>query len=185
MKRSASKFKGKTKGIKEHTFTFDPQMNRKWMMSRLAFIEYAGREYGSNAKASLKKGAKTIVTPSRPKTYIKIEYTALQGTQELDNYRMAYKNYLSTEDNLSAKMGKLYDCLWGQCDPALQNKLKSDKRFDAADEISDVLTLLSIIDTICSSNNTVDYYPLKCVAANSDKAKECLQLNTIKSLPCY
>ena len=105
IKKSASKFKGNTEGIEEHTFTFDPQMNRKWMMSRLAFIEYAGREYGSNAKASLKKGAKTIVTPSRPKTYTKIEYTALQGTQELDNYRMAYKNYLSAEDNLSAKMG--------------------------------------------------------------------------------
>ena len=58
MKRSASKFKGKTKGIEEHTFTFDPQMNRKWMMSRLAFIEYSGREYGPNAKASLKRGVK-------------------------------------------------------------------------------------------------------------------------------
>ena len=49
VKRSASIFKGETKGIKEHTFTFDPQMNRKWMMSRQAFIYYTGREYGSNA----------------------------------------------------------------------------------------------------------------------------------------
>ena len=122
VKKSASTFKGDTKGIEEYTFNFDPQMNRKWMMSRLAFIEYSGREYGPNAKASLKRGVKTIITPSTPKTYTKAEYTAIQGTQELDNYKMAYKNYLSADENLNFKMGKLYDCLWGQCDPALQNK---------------------------------------------------------------
>ena len=119
-------------------------------------IDYTGREYGSNAKASLKKGVKTIVTPSTPKTYTKAEYTAIQGTQELDNYKMKFKNYLSAVGNLDSQLGKLYSCLWGQCcDPALQNKIKSNKRFDTADEISDVLTLLDIIDTICSSNKSV------------------------------
>ena len=78
-----------------------------------------------------------------------------------------FKNYLSAVASLDTKMGKLYNCLWGQCDPARQNKIKSNKQFDGADEIQDALVLLDIIDTICSSNNTADYYPLKCMAANA------------------
>ena len=57
-KKSISKFKGATEDIKEHTFTYDPQMNRRWMISRKEFIEYAGRKYGPNATTSIKKGVK-------------------------------------------------------------------------------------------------------------------------------
>ena len=64
----------------------------------------------------------------------------------MDDYRMDYKIYSSAVASLTLKLGELYtSCLCGQCDPALQNKIKSDKRFDTDDDKQDVLTLLDII----------------------------------------
>ena len=111
------------------------------MMSRQAFIEYAGSKYVPNAYTSIKKGVTTLVMPYNPKTYIyaDVEYKALKDTQEMDEYKMDYKIYSSAKSSLHIKLGELYACLWGQCDPALQNKIKSDRRFNNVDDERDVI----------------------------------------------
>ena len=87
---------------------------------------------------------------------------------------MDYKTYSSAVVSLTLKLRELYSCLWGQCDPALQNKIKFDMQFETADDKQDVLILLlDIIDTICSSSNTVYYYPLECMTENAKLHKFC------------
>ena len=143
-------------------------------MSRQAFIEYAGRRYGLNSKTSIKKGVETLVRPKKHKTYTDAEFKELKDTQEMEEYQMDYKiYYLAAKSSLDLKLRELYSCLWGQCDPALQNKIKLDKQFDNVNDEQDVLTLTEIINTICSSSNTADYYPLKCMTANAKLHKFC------------
>ena len=57
--------------------------------------------------------------------------------------------HLKTKNNLT----KLYKVLWGQCDPIMKNKIKSDPRYTLTDAMKSSIELLSIIETICEQGD--------------------------------
>ena len=58
-------------------------------------------------------------------------------------------------------MAKLHAILWKQCDKILRNKIKADKKYEKVETKSDVIGLLEIIEMICMSRESTNYYPLE------------------------
>ena len=61
-KPAAVQFKGGQEEIKDYPFVYDQLKSKKWIISREKFIDFAGKKFGGNERASLKLGSEIIVT---------------------------------------------------------------------------------------------------------------------------
>ena len=61
-KPATVQFKGGQEEIKDYPFVYDQLKSKKWIISREKFIDFAGKKFGGNERASLKLGKELIVT---------------------------------------------------------------------------------------------------------------------------
>ena len=128
----------------------------KWMTSRQKFINYAAKTYGDNEKTSLQKRDITIITMDEPIEPVESELTGLTKLKrelKMNHYMHDYKVYMDIYLKTANNLTKLYEVLWGQCDPIMKNKIKADRRYTLADAKKSSIELLSIIETICAQGD--------------------------------
>ena len=129
---------------------------KKWITSRKKFINYAGKTYGGNEKTSLQKRDITIITMDEPIEPVEsdlIGLTKLKRELKMNHYMHDYKVYMDIYLKTTNNLTKLYEVLWGQCDPIMKNKIKADRRYTLADAKKSSIELLSIIETICEQGD--------------------------------
>ena len=149
-------FKGETTSIKDYVFVHSQLHTKKWITSRKKFINYAGKTYGGNEKTSLQKRDITIITMDEPIEPVDSDMnglTKLQRELKMNQFNHRYKLYVDMQLKTTNNLTKLYEVLWGQCDPIMKNKIKADPRYTLADAKKSSIELLSIIETICEQGD--------------------------------
>ena len=149
-------FKGETTSIKDYVFVYSQLHTKKWITSRQKFINYIGKTYGGNEKTSLQKRNVTIITMDEPIEPVESELTGLTKMKrelKMNHYLHDYKVYMDMHLKTTNNLTKIYEVLWGQCDPIMKNKIKADRRYTLADAKKSSIELLSIIETICEQGD--------------------------------
>ena len=149
-------FKGETTSIKDYVFVHSQLHTKKWITSRQKFIDYAAKTYGGNEATSLEKRDITIITMDEPIEPVEsdlIGLTDLKRELKMNHYIHDYKVYMDMYLKTTNNLTKLYEVLWGQCDPIMKNKIKADRRYTLADAKKSSIELLSIIETICEQGD--------------------------------
>ena len=161
-------FKGETTSLENYVFVHSQLHTKKWMTSRKKFINYAGKTYGGNEKTSLQKRDITIITMDEPIEPVDSDMnglTKLQRELKVNQFNHRYKLYVDMKLKTTNNLTKLYEVLWGQCDPIMKNKIKADRRYTLADAMKSSIELLSIIETICEQGDITKNKRLQRLAA--------------------
>eukprot|EP00536_Pseudo-nitzschia_multiseries_P011475 jgi/Psemu1/29054/gm1.29054_g len=163
---SRNTFKGPITELKDHVFTYTGTIQAKqWLKSREAFISHARGKYGKDVRATLTKMEVTIITAKEPAGHDRETIKDLTPL-EAKNWEFDTKEDWIAAKDLEDNLGILFDKLWGQYDLVMQNKVKSHAGWKNAVKKSDVITLLEIINEICSSGDQSKYTPVQIFLSN-------------------
>ena len=122
-------------------------------------------KYGTNVRESLKKSKITVYNNPAPADIPTNEEGKAASITAVEKRCYLYQKYHGTGEAVKENMTILYEILWKQCDEILKNKIKADKKFEKGETKSDVIGLLEIIEMICMSRDSINYYPFDSALA--------------------
>ena len=156
-------FQGTTDGLEGKIFYYGKDMAARCMLSREAFLLYAGKTYSASEKISLKKGRITVIGIKAPKKdYTEAQLKALTP-YEKEIWRLNMKRYNEAEAKVNLNLSSLYSVLWGQLTTNLRNKIKADDIYDEVEEEQDCIALLQLIEITCNSSCVISHFPSRMV----------------------
>ena len=154
-------FQGGTEGLEGKIFYYGKDMATKCMLSREAFLLYAGTTYTASEKMSLKKGRIIVIGIPKPKEdYTQKELDALTPYQR-KNWDLSLKRYNEADAKVRTNLTSLYSVLWSQMTTSLQNKVKTDAEFEDIEDTQDCIRLLNLVELTCSSPSVITHFPTR------------------------
>ena len=156
-------FQGSTDELKGKIFIYGKDMGARCLLSREAFLLYAGKTYTASEKVSLKKGVITVIGIKPPnKTFTKDQLDKLSPFDK-EEWRLNMKRYNEAEAKITFNLSSLYSVLWGQMTTTLRNKVKANKLFEDVEDEQDCIGLLGLIESTCSSTTAITHLPTKMI----------------------
>ena len=163
-----SSYTSNTEEIKSHIFTTEPAMNKAFLMSREKFLGYATTKFGNHVTYSLNERRVALMRTPVPTA---IDHTAATVYYEQRQKEIEAKEFRAEFRKLQNDLGKLYGILCDQCDSGMKNKIQSDVHYAEVSKMLNVIRLLTIIERICLSNDTSNYYALQGFICREETAK--------------
>ena len=147
----------KIKGLETDIFYYGKGMQSKCIQSSKAYLEYVGRTYGQNEKQSIISNKIVITDTIKP----------MELATEADFKKLSFSDQKMWEKqgdawfkrmgSVTQNLSKAYSILWTSCHSGLQQKIQSDKDYQAVKE-GDLFVgeLYRIIQKICHGNSSTD-----------------------------
>ena len=131
-------------------------MNKTFLTSREKFLGYDTTKFGNDVTYSLSERRVALMHTPVPTTIDHMTATVYKQRQN----EIQGKESRAESRKLQNDLGKLYGILWDQCGLGMKNKIQLDVEYAEVSKIVNVIGLLAIIERICLSNDTPNYYAL-------------------------
>ena len=108
-------------------------------------------------------GMKLLTKPSAPTKEDPQDTTRTvldKECEEFIEYQIEIKKYVDRKNKLDDDIQQIYNIVYGQCSPGMQQKLESDDDFNMIKQNADSVALLKIIERICYNYQPHEYPPL-------------------------
>ena len=161
-------FKGNNPALKGEIFSVGPNQASQYDSTLKSILGYIAEKYDHRIHTSIMHKDKSVGMRLRPRLTAPTKKDPNDLTKDiLDKdgeawveYQITMKKYVERVSKFQYDLQQIYNILYGQCSPSMQQTLSTYDGFKILEEAADSIKLLETIEKICYDYQPHEYPPL-------------------------